>query len=451
VRDYIRKRASLIRKHLLSSSYSRHRTFQIRTFWHSRCIASRQMLPTSHHAPMNPVPGAVKGPLSEAFNAFMATADRMEASYSQLQSEVARLRRELEEQNTALTKTLAENKNIRTALKRILDALPCGVIVIDANDGIVLVNPEAVRLLGATADAASLLQQFPGHIQTLLKTAISRDDEHEVTVDAEKATRWLSIRRTALHSEASQESAFGPDQFILILRDVTARKEADRQRETSRNMLALGEMAAILAHEIRNPLGSMELWTGVLEKKSAIGDEEKYCVEHLQAGIRSLSATVNNVLQFHGHGSTNLVRLQLRTALQNGMTFIRPLAEQAGVKLEVNLQIDNVEIEGDPNGLQQVILNLAINAFRHTPMGGSLTITARQHGDLAIVDFADTGEGIAETDLAKVFNPGFSGSKQRPGLGLTICQRIMEQHRSTIRVQSRACNGTRFSLEFPIL
>jgi len=399
---------------------------------------------------MNPPPVGVKGPLAEAFQAFMATADRMEASYSQLQSEVARLRRELEERNAALTQSLAENKNIRTALKRILDALPCGVIVLDANDGIVLVNPEAGRLLGAPADAASLLKQFPAHIQALLKTALARDDEHEVTLDSGKSVRWLSIRRTALHTEPSPDSGLGPDQFILILRDITARKEAEQQRETSRNILALGEIAAVLAHEIRNPLGSMELWTSVLERKAAVGEEEKYCVEHLQAGIRSLSATVNNVLQFHGHGSASHVRLQLRTVLQNGIAFIRPLAEQAGVKLEVNLEIDNVVIDGDPNGLQQVILNLAINAFRHTPAGGFLTISARQHGQLAIVDFADTGEGIPEQDLAKVFNPGFSGSQQRPGLGLTICKRIMEQHRSTIRVQSRACNGTRFSLEFPI-
>jgi PAS domain S-box-containing protein len=409
------------------------------------------MLPTSHHAPMNLPPGAVKGPLAEAFKAFMATADRMEASYGQLQGEVARLRRELEDRNAALSQSLTENKNIRTALKRILDALPCGVIVIDANDGIVLVNPEAGRLLGAPADAASLLKQFPEHIQLLLKAAMSRDDEHEVTLDAEKAGRWLSIRRTALHIEPSQDSSLGSDQFILILRDVTARKQAEEQRESSRNMLALGEMAAVLAHEIRNPLGSMELWTNVLEKKTATGDEEKYCVEHLQAGIRSLSATVNNVLQFHGHGSAGHTRLQLRSVLLNGIAFIRPLAEQAGVKLESNMEIDNVEIEGDPNGLQQVILNLAINAFRHTPMGGSLTISARLHDNIAVVDFADTGEGIADRDLTKIFTPGFSGSKSRPGLGLTICKRIMEQHKSTISVQRRACNGTRFSLGFPAL
>lgn len=409
------------------------------------------MLPTSHHAAMIPPPGAVKGPLAEAFKAFMATADRMEASYGHLQAEVARLRRELEERNAALTVSLTENKNIRAALKRILDSLPCGVIVIDANDGIILVNPEASRLLGTSGNSASLLQQFPAHIQPLLRAAIARDDEHEIALDAEKTSRWLSIRRTALHVEPSQDNGRGADQFVLILRDVTARKEAEQQRETSRKMLALGEMAAVLAHEIRNPLGSMELWTSVLEKQSATGDEGKYCVEHLQAGIRSLSATVNNVLQFHGHGSAGLVRLKLKTVLQTGISFIRPLAEQAGVKLVVSLEIDHEEIEGDPNGLQQVILNLAINAFRHTPAGGSLNISARLRDKLIIVDFADTGEGIAEQDLKNIFNAGFSGSNQRPGLGLTICQKIMEQHRSKIRVHSRACQGTRFSLEFPIL
>jgi two-component system sensor histidine kinase FlrB len=232
---------------------------------------------------------------------------------------------------------------------------------------------------------------------------------------------------------------------------VTARKEAEQQREASRNMLALGEMAAVLAHEIRNPLGSMELWTSILDKQSEIGEEGKLCVEHLQAGIRSLSATVNNVLQFHGHGSANLVPLKLKTVLNNGFAFIRPLAEEAGIRLAIHSELENTEILGDANGLQQVILNLALNAFRHTPMGGSLTISAQVQGRAAVVDFSDSGEGIAERDLPKIFNAGFSGSNRRPGLGLTICRRIMQQHKSTIRVQSRVCKGTTFSIEIPVL
>ena len=396
---------------------------------------------------MNPPPGAAKGALTEAFNAFMATAGRMEASYSQLQGEVARLRRELEERNAALTSSLAENKNMRAALQRILDSLPCGVIVIDGNGGVALANPEAGRLLGM-AGPVSLLEHFPAQIRPLLQAAMARDDEHEVLLDAEKTTRALSVRRTTL---PWQGSAPGPDQFVLILRDVTAHKEAERQREASRNMLALGEMAAMLAHEIRNPLGSMELWSSVLDKQPELGEEGKHCVEHLQAGIRSLSATVNNVLQFHGHGSANRVRLKLKTVLQNGIAFIRPLAEQAGIRLAVHSELENAEIEGDPNGLQQVILNLAVNAFRHTPMGGALTVDARVRDKRAVVDFTDTGEGIAEQDLEKIFAAGFSGSKQRPGLGLTICQRIMQQHNGALRVRSRVGNGTTFCLEIPVL
>jgi PAS domain S-box-containing protein len=409
------------------------------------------MLPTSHHAPMIPPPGPAKGALTEAFNAFMATAGRMEASYSQLQGEVARLRRELEDRNVALTSSLAENKKIRAALQRILDSLPCGVIVIDSNDGVVLTNPEAGRLLGMATESVSSLEQFPYQLQPVLRAAMGRDDEHEVTLDKENSQCALSIRRTVLNNDPVDAENVEADQFVLILRDVTARKEAEQQRESSRNMLALGEMAAVLAHEIRNPLGSMELWTSVLDKQPEIGEEGKLCVEHLQAGIRSLSATVNNVLQFHGHGSANHVRLRLKTVLQNGIMFIRPLAEQAGIRLAIHSELENTEIFGDPNGLQQVILNLAVNAFRHTAMGGSLTVSARVQDKLAVVDFADTGEGIAERDLPRIFNAGFSGSNRRPGLGLTICQRIMQQHKSAIRVQSRVCKGTTFSLEIPVV
>jgi len=239
----------------------------------------------------------------------------------------------------------------------------------------------------------------------------------------------------------------------LILRDVTSRKEADEQREKSRNMVSLGEMSAVLAHEIRNPLGSMELWTGLLAKQPAADDETRFVIENLQAGVRSLSATVNNVLQFHNRGTASHVPLKLATVLQNGVTFVRPLADQAGIKLTLQTQLEKAEVAGDPNGLQQVILNLAINAFRHTPRGGCVTVAARlrDNGKLAEIEFADNGEGIAEADLPRIFDAGFSGKGQGPGLGLTICQQIVQQHQGAIRVESEPGKGTRFFLEFPLL
>jgi two-component system sensor histidine kinase FlrB len=398
------------------------------------------MLPTSHRVPIV-APPVAEGALAEMFDAFIATAGRMEVSYGQLQGEVAQLRHELEDRNAALESSLAETQTVRTALHRILEALPCGVIVIDHKKSTIsLINPEAKRLTGISNTDFKAL---PARVQEVLASAASSSDEFEFPLQTESANRWLAVRR----------SAGSKDQTILILRDITSQKEIERQRESSRNMLALGEMSAVLAHEVRNPLSSMELWTGLLAKQPDNDEETKYWIENLQAGVRTLSATVNNVLQFHGRGTGNQIRLKLATVLQNGFAFISPLAEQAGIKLTLNHGPKEIEISGDPNGLQQVILNLAINAFRHTAIGGSAAISVRLKEDLSgvVLEFSDTGKGISEANLPRLFEAGFSGSGHTPGLGLAVCKRIVEQHQGTIVVESQLGKGTKFTLEFPIL
>ncbi len=412
------------------------------------------MLPTSHLVPIiRPSDATAEGALADAFAAFIASASRMEVSYGELQNEVTALRRELEVRNTQLTSTLQENQRIRGALHRILDSLPCGVLVLDARDrSLVLINPESYRLLGVVQNPITRFTDFSEEIRNILTSAASRDDEHEFSLKAPQGTRWLSVRRSNLRVPAGEQEALPDEQVILILRDVTARKNADEQREASRNMVALGQMAAVLAHEIRNPLGSMELITDLLARQNT-GNESQEWIEHLQVGVRSLSATVNNVLQLHSTGGPNLSRLKLSNVLNSGFGFIRPLAQRAEVTLILNDQLGEAEVLGDVAGLQQIILNLAINAFRHTPAEGSLRLSGRVKPEqaLAVVEFADTGSGISAENLKKIFEPGFSGDGHSAGLGLAICHRIMQQHGGSIRVHSTHGRGTTFSLEFPLL
>ena len=389
--------------------------------------------------------------LTDAFNAFMATAGRMEASYTQLQGEIAQLRSELEDRNAALTLSLEENKNIREALQRILEALPCGVIVIESSN-IILMNPEAQRLTGLSGSRGLNLEEFPSEVRTRLRSALDREDEHEFSIQNGGATSWISIRRS--HEPVHHEVAGAMrERSILIVRDITSRKKAELQREQSRNMVSLGEMAAVLAHEIRNPLSSLELWTGLLAKQPAADDESKFVVENLQAGVRSISATINNILQFHNSGTVNHVPLKLLPVLQSSVAFVRPLAEQAGIKLNLRASLGNAEISGDSNSLQQVILNLAINAFRHTARGGTFSIDAHLVGDgrRAKISFADGGEGISETDLPYLFQSKAGRSTNGPGLGLIICRRVIEQHAGTISVESQRGRGTTFFVELPLL
>jgi signal transduction histidine kinase len=409
------------------------------------------------------VPRIAEGQLADAFTAFIGAANRLEDSHRHLHDEVAELRRQLEDRNRALASSVAENERMRITLRQILDALPCGVAVLDTQrKEVVLLNPEARRLLDIAEPAG--WRNLPECLHTVIN-AIRRDSgahayeqhgyEQEITVAKGARKLWLAIRYSRMTGPAIETWSADSSCVVLIVSDVTGHKTAEQEREKSRNVVALAEMAAVLAHEIRNPLGSLELLTGCLAGDPGLGDESKRCVQHLRAGVRSLSATVNNVLCFHNPGTQQMYPLDLASVLNVSVEFIRPLAQQRGVNLNLRENLRDAEIAGDSNGLRQLILNLACNALRHTPPGGEIDISAaveaRESGPKAVIEFADTGSGIRPEDLPHIFKVGFTTTGQTPGLGLTICQRIVERHQGTINVYSQLGQGTTFHMEFPVL
>lgn len=403
-------------------------------------------------------PQIAESQLANAFAAFIGAANRLEDSHRQLHGEVAELRRQLEERNRALASSVAETERMRVVLRQILDALPCGVAVLEVqSEEVVLLNPEARRLLGMTEPTR--WHNLPGCLQTAVKAVCRETWEHgydqELVVEKDGRGLCLSIRYSRMMSPASETRSADSSCLVLIIGDVTAHKNAEQEREKSRNVVALAEMATVLAHEIRNPLGSLELLTGCLAGDPGLGDESKRCVQHLRAGVRSLSATVNNVLCFHNPGTQQMGPLDVGLVLKVSIEFIRPLAQQKSVNLTLRETLNHAEIAGDSNGLRQLILNLACNAIRHTPPGGEITIAAGVEvgtsGRTVVIEFADTGSGIRPEDLPHIFKVGFTTTGQTPGLGLTVCQRIVEQHRGTINVRSQVGQGTTFRMEFPVL
>lgn len=223
-----------------------------------------------------------------------------------------------------------------------------------------------------------------------------------------------------------------------------------REQETLRRRQALAELSATLAHEIRNPLGSLELFAGLLAEAELDG-EKRHWVEHLQAGLRTLAATVNNVLQFHSQPQLGLAPTDLGQLLRSLGQFLRPLAQRAKVHLEIAPPVGAV-VAADRHRLEQVLLNLALNSFQVMPSGGVLRIAGHAHaGENRIsIDVADTGPGIAPENLCRIFEPGFTTRTGSPGLGLAVCRTIMEQHGGSIRVSSRPGRGTSFTLEFSV-
>jgi two-component system sensor histidine kinase FlrB len=420
------------------------------------------MLPGTHAIPINNVAlDSLHSPslLADAFSEFISASSQLEASYRDLQREVAHLGFELAERNAALTRSLAENDHMRAALQQIIDSMPCGVLVLDIAETIVTINPEGRRLLGLGSAYVGNLHDISAISQINFESLVEGSEDqfdNELCISSATGKRWLAISNRKL-SYAFGCQASGnerpPLQSIWILRDITANKQAEQEREAARSAMALAEISTILAHEIRNPLASMELFAGLIAEDR--GQTSKW-VSNLRAGIRLLSGTVNNVLSIHcGSSSPHLVPVDLTACVQNGVEFVQPIAEQAGVILSFLSGDDKLTIQGNENVLRQIILNLICNAIRHTPAGGKINVSTqrilRQGTIRALVEVTDTGCGIPAYLLEHIFDAGFSANGDTPGLGLAVCRRLMISHGGEIRVSSQVNCGSTFQLEFPAL
>jgi signal transduction histidine kinase len=392
--------------------------------------------------------------LADAFSAFVNAAGRLENSYTSLQTEVAQLRQELKKRDAQLASSLEENQRVRHALHSIVEALPCGVFVLDEHNNVVLSNPEAYNLLNEPAGEMVLKRTAPAFVERLMGPAGSdQEAEQELRIDETAGQRWLAVRKRTLQVPGLSASGSN-DGVVLIARDITAHKEVEQQREQNRNMVALAEVSSVLAHELRNPLASLELLSSLLSGLELEKDARSW-VENIRAGIRLMSATVNNILGLHSLGTPELVPVRIGELLEGSVSFIKPLAEQSGVQTVLKDATDGASIAAAPNSFSQIVLNLACNAFRFTPEGGRLVIFARVVSNRSrrrvVIQFADTGAGIAPEHLERVFDAGFSGHGNSPGLGLAICRRIVEQHGGKITVKSQLRKGTTFTMEFPAL
>jgi PAS domain S-box-containing protein len=404
--------------------------------------------------------------LAGEFSEFIAAASRLEISYRQLQEEVSQLGLELSERNAALNTSLAENERMRLALQQIVDSMPCGVLVLNRDGEISMLNPESRRLLGQgrahlEKGPQTTLRQLSAisgvNFEAAYKDLSSTDTVQEFCVHDGTGKRWLEVRNRKLFSRPTRTTA--PDQTIFILRDITAQRRAEEEREAGRKAMALAEITTMLAHEIRNPLASLELFAELIEQD---GHRRTEWISNLRAGIRSLSGTVNNVLSFHGSGSLQLSPIMLSGLIDTAIQFAQPLAKQAAISLEWHGARNQTQVMGNESALQQVVLNLLSNAIRHTPAGGAVTVSLQLGQDAStrsnckagvkriVAEFCDSGCGIRRDQIKRVFEPGFSGSGDTSGLGLAVCKRIMKQHGGQITAANRKPAGARFTLEFPV-
>lgn len=415
--------------------------------------------------------------LEQGFAAFTQAAEKLQESHKRLQQQVAELNVELDEKNQALERNLEEREKVKTYLANIFDSLPVGVLVTDLQGAVTSVNRAGLDML--SQDAEGLVGHDVNEVLgTRLLTRSGRVARPNKRLDLDEPLTYNRSDGEALKLQLSLTPMTGegkPLGIIVNMQDVTLLKQLEEHAERRNRFTAMGEMAANIAHEIRNPLGSIELFTSLVKRGLSEDDERLVLVNHISSGISSMNHVISNVLEYTKPRPANLRVLDVQRTVREVGEFLRYMAGQNNVQVEVRTEEGERRVRGDEDLLKQVFHNLMLNAVQAMTDGGRLTVFTRTRTvtnpkllerfgavseddeaedealEIVEVHIQDTGPGIPKETLNQVFDPFFTTKSRGTGLGLAIVHNIVESHQGVIDVESRQGEGTEFILMFPLV
>jgi len=375
------------------------------------------------------------GKLKEAFLNFTEASKSLEAYYGRLQEQVKYLTLEVEEKNRQLEVALSSTEEAKDYLKGILENLKDAIIVLDTDKNVSMMNRASEDLLMQNAGDV-IGRPFEG-----LPFSLERDgDEGVLTIGAKKHSVIVS------HSEVLDRQGLLRGHVILF-KDITRIKELEAQNERNYRLIAMGEMAAKIVHEIRSPLCSIELYASMLARDLE-GTQHLDMAKGISTGISSLNNILTNMLFFAKPQKPILRPIDICRLLDETVFMLMPMIESRGLKFLREIE-SGVSVRGDADLLKQVFLNILLNAIQATPENGAITANCRNEERSAQIEISDQGQGIEPENIEKIFDPFFSTKEKGTGLGLAISAKIVQAHGGTIKVKSVPGQGAAFCLSFP--
>ena len=367
--------------------------------------------------------------------------------------ENARLYRQLHIKAGELDRMRAFNENI-------LESLADGLLVLDLNDNIVRWNRALERLYGVrSADAVgqriehifdvpfvealrAARRDVPGGT-TLSRVPVQGRDERALIVNAAVAP----LRAAAGDATVTVGT-------IVILQDITARVRLEEQLQISEKMASIGLLAAGVAHEVNTPLTGISSFTQMLLEGADPEDPRTRLLEKIERQTFRAARIVNGLLTLARPAaatSGDRTHVDLNVVVGDVVSLLEHQFELHRVKVRRELCEEAVVVSGMEHKLQQVFLNLFLNAKDAMPRGGWLTIATRLDGERAIVEVGDTGSGIPSEYIARIYDPFFTTKAigQGTGLGLSITYGIVREHDGAIDCESTPGQGTRFTVTLP--
>jgi len=347
-------------------------------------------------------------------------------------------------------------RKLETFHKNVIDNIPSGILTTDLSGRITLNNDSACAILGKTPEELTgrPLQEVLGGIDGGAER--SRRDE---PAPPRPEIRFVRPDGAEIYLGFSASQMKDPDGNVIgrvvIFQDLTPIRQMEERVRIADRLAGVGEMAAGLAHEIRNPLASIAGSSQLLREAADIPEDASTLLEIIERESKRLNALISDFLSFTGTSLRSLARVRVTSLLREIAEAVR-----AGEAREKGLLVEDVatkelEVEGDAEQLKQVVWNLVRNAVQSTPPGGRVLLDAYEqirHGTrYAVLTVADSGVGIEPQDMERIFNPFFTTKEGGTGLGLSISQRIVHHHKGFIEVRSLPGQGSTFSVFLPVL
>ncbi len=238
----------------------------------------------------------------------------------------------------------------------------------------------------------------------------------------------------------------------LISREFRLRRknqEAQLQLERSHKLSMVGQMAAGVAHEIKNPIASIKGAMEILCDKNTSENDKAEFRGIVARETKRIDGTLKDFLEFARPQESSFEMTDLTSTIAGGLKQVEGTALQQGITIERTLE-SGITVRGDSEKLHQVMLNLLLNAMEASSSGDTVKVSLKKEGGLAVIEVTDNGSGISEEARERLFDPFFTTKSSGTGLGLAIAKQIVERHDGSIEIDSDTANGTTFRVHIPI-
>ena len=376
---------------------------------------------------------------------------------------------------SSLQRKADEYERLKEFSENIVESINVGILAASLDGRVESWNSQIEKLTGVLREDAvgrSLCELFPAElcqkfdemragdgVNHVYRTVLPPRLDSAVSASHGNTKNGLHLEKPPVSRESIVNLAIAPlvskdlKQIgrLIIFDDITDREELERRLVQADKLSSIGLLAAGVAHEVNTPLAVISTYAQMLAKQVSGDDQKAKLLDKIAKQTFRASEIVNSLLNFSRTSPTDFADIDLNRVIRETASLVEHQFQKGGVTTDLSLADSLPIVRGNSGKLQQVFLNLFINARDAMPEGGLLTVRTRSEAGFAVIEVTDTGQGIPQEHLARIYDPFFTtkGPKKGTGLGLSISYGIVHEHEGIIEVDSTVGNGTRFRLEFP--